>query len=207
MTSPANQQGHSLALVMVVLLLAGSTLISGLQVQQQAQYTSAREWDHVRSFEMAQALLADAERDIQNAQTEKTNLPLWPRSLVDWDHWQASLTVYPNRCHQGLCASAAPSTWPRAHWRQLRPSSAFWRGGADYGQHTGASAPSPQALQGARYWVEVWPLAPALVSEPAPTFVYRITAVVWGQREGSHVVLQSLWQQAGGRIAWQELGP
>lgn len=207
-TRSHKQGGSSLAVVMAVLLLAAVTVISGLQSQLQAQHMAAREWDHLRTFEAAQALLLDAEQDIQSPSPHASESPAWPQSFDDWLVWQTRLAAPHSPCQQGVCAAQASQHWTRAHWRTLQPASKLWDSGARYGQRTGARDESGQALlQQARYWIEMWPLNTQQTStEPTP-FIYRITAVAWGQRAGTHVVLQSLWRQPGGRLAWRELWP
>ncbi|RYF02012.1 MAG: pilus assembly protein [Comamonadaceae bacterium] len=201
--------------------------------------------DYRRAFEAAQALLQDAELDIQGANSDGTSCtpnPTFPsvcRQKEDVDKIPlddtdvadllaklgASASKTP-RCSNGLCVK-------RANHSDIVDKQDFWNNsdkeagitlqqmtgvGARFGEFTGARpgddiSPANPILRergdnkGGWYWIEVMPYArgagPGIAVGGAnylplnlnPNVVYRITALAYGRKPHTMVVLQQTYVQ------------
>lgn len=228
-----SQTGATSIAVMGLLLLASGGLLSGWWAQNQDQQLQALALDRLRTQQAAQALLLDAEHDLLHPAERAEQGRPWPWTLSALTQVRAQLTTPGGAfCVDGLCAPPDASHWPGRHWRELDRGDAFWASGARYGQFSGERASAHPLLTQGRYWVEVL-LADTGDGVAAWTpaaehpLVHRVTAVAWGHRPGTQVVVQSLWvlvptgaaAAPGGatgdgpdlsqarRIAWREVFP
>ncbi len=194
------QGGATLMVVLAMLLVATVLIIGGLSLLNQHQRSAALDMDRTRALEAAQALLSDAEQDIKTPGARSSSSVFFPLRLREFEDVRQRAWLDGVGCREGICVPQTMDSWPASHWRKLSTNDAFWRTGASYGSHTGASSPSDHAaLARGRYWVEVLindesttQGAPAVVPDAITPFVYRVTAVAPGQRDGTLVVLQTL---------------
>jgi type IV pilus assembly protein PilX len=206
---PSHSRRRGLVLVGTLLLMLGA-LILGVSVARTAfaSLASARlERDRVVARAAAEAALADAQADIGGgAQPSSARAVLF-----------ATASGFAEGCGRGshdlgLCLPAAA------------PQSALWQslGLADeagvplvpYGRYTGAVLATGSGILPARlpgYLIEA--LAPAGAGPPAHRF-YRVTAIGFGTRATTQVVLQTVVRKAAGtpaagapavRISWREI--
>ena len=212
----SREQGVTSIAVMGLLLLASGGLLSGWWAQIQDQQLQALALDRLRTQQAAEALLRDAEQDVLQPAGRAAQASPWPWTRSALMQLRAELMGPAGaRCAAGLCAPPAANHWPARHWRELNRDDAFWASGARHGQFPGASTSDPLAsalLAQGRYWVEVL-LADSEdgVTDWTPTpehpLVHRITAVAWGHRPGTQVVLQSLWVMVPQRAADPDAEP
>lgn len=171
------QGGASLIVVLVMLLLAAITLVGTTRRVWLNDRGLGNEADQQRAFAAAEALLRDAELDIQGLRADGTQCPATPspdgcRSAAsttgffpvedgDLDRLQAHIGASHQACLAGLCLPADPATLASA-WdspAKVRGMSAV---GATYGRFTGAptSASGNPLLDSATprgwYWIEVF---------------------------------------------------
>lgn len=155
---------------------------SAAQTALNAEKTARNERDRHLAFQSAEAGLADAERDVADG----------ARAAL-FAEGQAS--AFTQGCGQaGLCrfmpADATPA-WQAADLADPAVSTA-------YGAFTGATLPG----RSPRYIIEL------LTSDPVAGHLYRITAIGFGVRSNTQVVLQSIYRKTGAarlRVSWREI--
>lgn len=191
--SPTNhskaQQGVSLIIVIVLIMLS---MLVALWASRSALFNElivGNDADYQRAFEAAQAMIQDAEMDIQGTKADGSAcIPVsgQPRVcrvpdgvntvwFVDEDREVgdliAVLKAQPTGCLNGICAKR---TGPQDFWNDPTTLQAMMASnvGARYGQYTGASVGSTSSQSsnailnrtaagtGAWYWVEVMPYDP-----------------------------------------------
>jgi type IV pilus assembly protein PilX len=136
--------------------------------------------------------------------TGQTNSnPFFPQSSEDYDTIQDIVEKHDavNRCQNGICVP--PNLELHAN---LENTPAMWNLGATYGQYSQAdlgaqSNPILADANKARYWIEVFKYTSSIASgstttshltpDAAAPFVYRITAVARGLKDGTQVVIKT----------------
>lgn len=191
-------------LMLAVLMLAVSAARTALNAGKSAR----QERDRHIALQAAQAALADAELDIAGG--------AGPASARAAAFAGGSVAAFVEGCGRagdalGLCRATPAPAAPAWQAADIAGDMAV-----PYGRFTGAGMPTGNGLLPARlprYIVER--LAPPR-NQAAATF-YRITAVGFGTRESTRVVLQSVYRKAsagGGatplplpakRISWREI--
>lgn len=161
-----------------VMLIAASAAQTALN----AEKTARNERDRHLAFQCAEAALADAERDI--ASGARAALFAEGRS-----------SDFLEGCGQaGLCAfmpADATPAWQSVDLADPAVSTA-------YGAFTGATLPGRPP----RYIIEL------IASDPVAGHLYRITAIGFGLRSNTQVVLQSICRKNGAahlRVSWREV--
>jgi len=197
-------------MLMAVLMLG----TSAAQIALQEEKASRNSRDRQTAFQAAQAALDDAVQDIERS----------PRSsLFSGDLHEAlagGCGAEQDARYWGLCRSSA-ETEPAPAWRTVDFMAAEGNLSAPYGQFTGRQFAVGTGLLPARlprYLIEFMPRGAktddAQRHESLP--FYRLTAIGFGVRESTYVVLQSLYRQRGERrpaersgwreiINWEEL--
>ncbi|MET0857542.1 MAG: PilC/PilY family type IV pilus protein [Telluria sp.] len=183
--------GAALMTALFVLIAITIVGLAAAHTALNAEKSARGERDRHIAFQSAEAGLADAEHDIEGGVN-----PLSVRAML---FASGSAVGFDDGCGRGqdnlgLCAYA-----PAAPAWQLADLS----GGADaavpYGRFTGAILPTGGgALPGTapRYVIELMPLARAGEGAGAPAAnVYRVTAIGFGVRPSTHVVLQSFYRK------------
>jgi type IV pilus assembly protein PilX len=178
------QQGISLIVVMVMLLLGTIVVLSSTRVGWLNEKLVGSESDYQRAFAAAEALLRDAERDIKGVQIDNitpcnasavfvgcrnfgANRPFFPQEDDDLDLLTLRLVGGVNSCLQGICLPANTTTLGAATWGTATALTAMTTGtaltsaAATYGQYTGAlpgatGNPLLSTPGRAWYWVEVF---------------------------------------------------
>lgn len=189
---PAAQRGLALA---CVLLLLAAAMVIGVAVARGAfaLLASARnEGDRVTARLAAEAALLDAERDLAGAGVGADADAAARAALLA----QADGAGFADGCGRGpadlgLCRVAAPPAWQDIDLTDPEADVLV-----PYGRYTGAVLPLGAGTLPARlpgYLIEK--LAPP-GADPMHGSFYRITAVGFGMRASTQVVLQSLFRQA-----------
>lgn len=185
---PAARRGLALA---CVLLLLAATMVIGVVVARGAfaLLASARnDGDRVTARLAAEAALLDAERDLAGAGASADTAARV--ALLA----QADGAGFVDGCGRGpadlgLCRAAAPPAWQAIDLAD--PDADVL---VPYGRYTGAVLPLSAGTLPARlpgYLIEK--LAPA-GADPTQGSFYRITAIGFGTRTATQVVLQSLYR-------------
>jgi type IV pilus assembly protein PilX len=175
------QRGVSLLVVIVLVMLSMLLALWGSRTALFNEMIVGNDADYQRAVEAAQALLQDAEFDIQGTRPDGTECQ--PSADVDicragtsvWypvEDKEVFITLIPNleaatmACIKGLCAKR---TGKQDFWNDKTTLDAMLPAGARYGQFTGAEVglstskashpilKNTTAGQGGWYWVEVLP--------------------------------------------------
>lgn len=189
------QRGAALLVTMCVVLALMLLGASGTRAALQAEKAARGERDRSVALQAAEAALVDAERDIDGgADPASLRAAMFSPGVSD---------TFPDGCGSGagnpalgLCkrrpASAAPA------WQTVAldaPGSAV--PAVDYGTFTGAAMPVGRATLPAR--VPRYIIEPLVLMRPGesaskrPPELFRITAIGFGARAGTQVVLQSFY--------------
>lgn len=214
LTLKRNQQGVSLIIVMVIMLLSTLLVLGGSRVANLNELLAGSEGDQQRAFEAAQMLLKDAELDIQ---ATNTNLRPENMSLSKLDNElllnlrDAAIAAGAAPCANAVCVNLGNLT-------SGDPATSFWNNptllatytantvGARYGQFSGATAPtvgnSNPIVAGnqAWYWIELLPFSghsadwtqDCVPTKGSAQFLFRITALALG-RNGVPTVVQEIF--------------
>jgi Tfp pilus assembly protein PilX len=198
MTRFGRSRGAALLTAMFVLLALTIIGVGAAQTALNAEKSARNERDRHIAFQAAEAALIDAERDIDGIAD-----PASARAAL---FAGGSALGFAEGCGRGpdnlgLCTySPAAPAW------QLADLAGGGDGTTSYGKFTGSLLPTGGgALPGRapRYVIELMPLARAGEDAGRPAAnVYRITAIGFGVRASTQVVLQSFYRKAaaGGGI-------
>lgn len=195
-----SQRGAALLMSLLIVLALLIIGVSAARTALNAERTARAERDRHIAFQAAEAALIDAERDIeggQNPASERAAL-FAPDSALGFDAGCGS----GGAINRGLCAHLEPPSPPAWQLVALAASDAGAGMTVDYGSFTGARMPVgkgslPSRLP--RYVIELVPFARGGedAGERRGNF-YRITAIGFGAREPTQVVLQSYYLKAAG---------
>jgi len=215
--APLRQRGVALFAVMVIVLLS---MLLALWASRSALFNEmvvGNDSDYQRAYEAAQAMMQDAELDIRRSsrvgglRMHSTTIMQIPESRSEFDYMRGALETAASGvgCQDALCL-LRPSTEDPDFWNDMAKFVKWMSAGARYGQYTGAApvvggksiTDNPILRDRAWYWIEIGPYAdcglyghggdiPDICS--ADGLVYRITAVAWGLKPGTQVVLQQIY--------------
>jgi type IV pilus assembly protein PilX len=186
------QAGLALLACLVLLVVVALLGLSAARVAIEAELWSRNDHDRRVAFLAAEAALEDAQRDIEQATDE--------RGLMFADgaqRFDAACGAGLNNPRLGLCAG--PSAWLSA---EFLDASATGASSVPYGHLTGSRMPVAGGMLPARlprYIIEDFPLREAGASaEPSGRRrLFRISAIGFGRRESTRVVLQAWYRRAG----------
>lgn len=207
------QNGMSLIvclLMLVVVLLLGT---SAVRMALQEERASRIDRDRQVAFEAAEAALRDAELDIETS----------PRAHLFAD---GSSDGFTDGCGKGmgnnslgLCLHAPAGRIPV--WRSVDLANAGGQAqSVPYGHFTGHSLQTGEGLLPAalpRYIIELIPFGEQAKLAPGQNaiYLYRFTAIGFGLRDATRIVLQTFYRKAGdesrtnsipnGRLSWREI--
>lgn len=191
-------RGAALVTALFVVLAVMIVGVSAAQGALNAEKAARNERDRHIAFQAAEAALADAERDIEGgSDPASARAALFAAgSAIGFAEGCGSGAANPNL---GLCLRAPASHVPAWQLAELSDRAAGAINTVGYGKFTGAVMQTGGGVlpaREARYIIELMPLARAGddAGESAGNF-YRITAIGFGARESTHVVLQSFYRK------------
>jgi type IV pilus assembly protein PilX len=182
-----------LGMLIVVLLLG----VSAAQLALQGEKAARGERDRHIAFQAAEAALIDAEADIEGRPGAPGRSALF---AVD------SALGFVDGCGMvgldlGLCLPAPQGLPPAWQTIDLADADAGARHFVPYGKFTGATMQTGHAFlpaKAARYIIELLrSVQPGQDAGMAQQYFYRITAIGFGARATTQVVLQSYYRKAG----------
>lgn len=181
----------ALCLLIVILLLGAAAA----QLALQGERTARGERDRQMAFQAAEEALMDAENDIEGG-------PAAPGRSATFapDSAQGFVSGCGTGADLGLCLGAGegePPVWQSVDLADAAPETAR---SVPYGAFTGAAMPTGEGLlpfRRPRYIIELLPFAQEgeAAADAAPRFLYRVTAIGFGARDGTQVVLQSIYRK------------
>lgn len=197
---PDAMQGVALVTALLMLVAIAMLGLSAAQLALQGEKASRNDRDHQVAFQAAEAALLDAELDIRGS-------PAGSRSRSEVFDPGSQHAFVPgcgrggNNRFLGLCipGTAAAPDWLRADLAEVAPDKVQT---VAYGSFTGRIFPAGQGSlpsQLPRYLIEILPdRAPGLPADgPQSRYLYRITAIGFGVRPQTQVVLQSFYRKEG----------
>lgn len=196
--------GAALLATLFIVIALMIVVLSTAQTALNAEMAARNERDRHIAFQAAEAALLDAERDIEGGAD-----PASKRAALFAD---ASALGFADDCGRGsrnanlgLCARAAGALAPAWQRSALHEDGGSDAGTVAYGTFTGARMPVGSAVLPARlprYIIELIPLARAGedAGQRGGNF-YRITAIGFGPRDTTQVVLQSFYRKVAASSA------
>lgn len=191
------QQG--VALLVALLMLVAVLLIgaSAARLAWQGEKAARAERDRLIAFQAAEDALADAEREIEGGA----------------DSWAARSALFAaggaagfdegcgaGEVNQGLCSRAEGDAAPAWQAVDLAADSGAAMRSVPLGRYTGATMETGQGFlpfKRPRYIIERVPYhRPGEEAGSAPQYFYRVTAIGFGARASTEVVLQSSYRKA-----------
>lgn len=192
-----NQQGASLVvslLMLVVILLLG---ISAAQIALQEEKTSRNDRDHQIAFQAAEAGLMDAEMDIENSASANSRSNKFSADSAML--FLAGCGSGADNLSQGLCIPAEQGETPVWANIDFRDDTQNARS-VPYGLFTGQTFQTQKGSLPAkppRYIIERMIYTGAGTDASSPIPFYRITAIGFGMRDTTQVVLQTFYRKDG----------
>lgn len=201
------QQGASLVMSLLMLLAVQMLGMSAAQTSLQGEKASRNDQDRQIALQAAEAALIDAERDMETSERRH----LFSQNSVEGFTAQcsdAAVDIY-----LGLCRHAVSGGVPA--WLAVD----FETQSVPYGYFTNRVFPNgdgPLTAQLPRYLIELMSYKKD-VESTAPeevTYFYRITAIGFGARTSTQVVLQTFYRKRDdhhktvvplGRFSWREI--
>jgi Tfp pilus assembly protein PilX len=187
-------RGAALLTALFVLLALTIIAMSAAQMALNAEKSARVERDRHLAFQAAEAGLLDAERDIEGGAD-----PSSARAALFAD---ASALGFAEGCGEG---SASPNLGLCAHvalapgWQAAGLADTAATAATPYGKFTGAVLPvgvGALPARAPRYVIELMPLVSAGEDAGQRTGnLYRITAIGFGARDSTHVVLQEFYRK------------
>ena len=189
-TTARRERGAALLMTLIIVLALLIIGLSAARTALNAERMARAERDRHLAFQAAEAALIDAEHDIEgggNPASERAAL-FATGNVLGFDPDCGSGVA--NR--RGLCARLDPPAWQRVALAAPEGNAAA---SVAFGSFTGASMPVGQGslpVRLPRYVIELVPFARAGedAGQRRGNF-YRITAIGFGAREATQVVLQS----------------
>ena len=197
----AGQRGVSLVVSLIMLVAVLILGTSAAQLALQSEKASRNDRDRQIAFQAAEAALMDAELDIENSPASSAS-----RSKL---FSKGSALGFPTEgedvCHaasagkhHGLCRRTPDGTAPAWQSVDFADDAASSARSVPYGKFTGQSFPAGQGpLPGKlpRYIVELMPYHKQGEGVDQAGYFYRITAIGFGPRETTQVLLQTFYRK------------
>lgn len=210
MASRGRVAGIALPVVLVTLVVTLLLALSAAIVVRDSERAARGDRDRTIAMEAAEAALRDAERDIEGegARLASRNVAFasagthgFPAGCGGEGGGDASPNPW-----RGLCAAADVPAWITADLDAPESGAARM---VPFGHYTGAQMPTggPLPLRLPRYLIEALPdrrpgrTADQLTDPSQGTeksVLYRITAIGFGSRDTTRVVLQTVYRKVGG---------
>lgn len=199
MTSPRSTQGGASLVVSLLMLVAVLLLgISAAQIAMQGDKASRGDRDRQIAFQAAEAALLDAELDIEKSPSAATTRSaIFDKSSTEGFPVSGCVSGNANK-YLGLCKSTPGATpvWETVDFTDTTTSAAT----VPYGKFTGQTFQTgkgslPTKLP--RYIIELMAFNQQGDSADGSglTYFYRVTAIGFGTRDSTQVVLQSFYRK------------
>ncbi|MFT5644816.1 MAG: type IV pilus assembly protein PilX [Janthinobacterium sp.] len=193
------EQGAALVLVLCMLIAMLLLGASAAQMALQGEKAARGERDRHIAFQAAEDALTDAENDIEGRPGAAGRSAIFAADSAIG--FVSACGAGTGNVYLGLCLLAAPGEAPAWHSVDLSgPESKNSRFIA-YGTFTGAAMGTGrgfQPFQRSRYIIELLPyIQPGEDAGMSQRYFYRITAIGFGARDTTQVMLQSYYRKPG----------
>lgn len=195
------QRGAALVVALftlIAILLAG---VSAALLALHGEKTARGERDRHIAFQSAEEALMDAENDIEGGPGAPARAALFaPDSALGFVEGCGAGAASVNL---GLCLRATPGDAPVWQSVDFSDDAAATMRSVPYGTFTGAAMQTGEGFlpfRRPRYIIELMPDTMAGADAgPGRGYFYRVTAIGFGARDSSQVVLQSFYRKRGGQ--------
>jgi type IV pilus assembly protein PilX len=193
------QNGISLVIVMIFLVILSVLGISAMQTSTLSSRIARNEADRNIAFQAAEAAMRDAYLDIKNLRFDGVNAcntgmagcrATELTSGASFFGYDVTADPAANPCKLGRCEIGHANQGAVPFWE----NTGNWTGtdgSVTYGLYTGATA-LPIVAQQPRYLIEVFTI------NAGAAYVYRVTTVGYGANASTQVMLQSTVKIKGG---------
>jgi type IV pilus assembly protein PilX len=193
-----------ITLVTTLIMMIGVMLIgaSAANLALQGERGARGDRDRQIALQAAEAGLLDAETDIEESaagpRAEAFNKGLTGAFSIDCQHGQSS-----NGAYLGLCLAGTGAATVVPPWLQLdekgNSSQIAWVPYGHFSGRTMQAGVGPLPANAPRYLIERMPYNQpgASAESEGQSPIYRVTALGFGMRESTQVMLQSLYRKAG----------
>jgi type IV pilus assembly protein PilX len=197
------QRGASLIVSLVLLVVISMLGISAAQIALEEGKASRNNSDRQIAFQAAEAALLDAELDIENSpDPSKSRSHLFSKnSAVGFpDGGKASCSGGKENIYLGLCSAAVGDETPVWLTANLAGDTSSDVNAVPYGTFTGKSFPFgsgnlTRKLPG--YVIELLVFNQQGENADQVSYFYRVTAIGFGARDSTKVVLQTFYHKGG----------
>jgi len=187
-------------LMLVVVLLLG---IAAAQIALQGEKSSRNDRDRQIAFQAAEAALLDAEMDIEqspDAGRSRSHIFSSSSALGFPGDTDAICGSGEQNIYLGLCRAMPEGAMPVWHLVNFLDNTSNTSHSVPYGRFTGQSfqvgaGSLPERVP--RYIIELMMQRKAGGSADQVAYFYRITAIGFGTRETTQIVLQTFYRKAG----------
>jgi type IV pilus assembly protein PilX len=193
------QRGASLIISLLMLIAVLLLGMSAAQIALQGEKASRNERDRQIAFQAAEAALMDAEMDIENSPAQESRSNIFAPDSADG--FTPGCGAGSGNIHLGLCNRAEEGTTPIWQSIDFLDQSEQARS-VPYGRFTGQSFQTGKGFlpgRKPRYIIELmaYNLPGAGTSGEDMTYFYRVTAIGFGARDETQVVLQTFYRKDG----------
>ncbi len=192
--------GASLVVALLMLVVVMMLGAAAAQVALQGEKSSRSERDRQVAFQAAEAALLDAEIDIESSQAGNSRSDLFKEKGLESHQFVSGCGRASSGHSFGLCQPSAFGQAPVWLEVDFSDDSASSARAVPYGYFTGQSmqvrvGSAPAKLP--RYIIEIFRYneAGASANNRDATFFFRVTAVGFGMKEATRVVLQTFYRK------------
>jgi type IV pilus assembly protein PilX len=195
------QKGISLIVTLILLIVIAMLGLSGAQIAIQEEKTSRNDRDHQVAFQAAEAALVDAQMDIENSpdsQKSRSNLFSKNSTLGFPEDGEVPCGSGVTNIYLGLCRHSSPDEQPAWVAANFVNDTASIANTVPYGTFTGNTFPLGKGALSAkvpRYIIELMMYNQAGENADQVSYFYRVTAIGFGARDTTKVMLQTFYRK------------
>jgi type IV pilus assembly protein PilX len=196
-----NQRGAALVVTLLMLIVILMLGISAAQLALQGEKASRNDRDRQIAFQAAEAALMDAELDIENSpDTARSRSAMFSKDSVRGFHADDGniCGAGESNISLGLCERQLDGSTPAWITVDFDDASPGTMQSVPFGKFTGQRFPTGNGAlpsQPPRYVIELMTYNRAGESADRPSYFYRITAIGYGPRSDTPVVLQTFYRK------------
>lgn len=204
LTSQKNQQGLSLIVVMLILIVVSVLGVGGIQIALMGERSTRNDRDMQIAWQAAEAGLIDAEFDIEGLPASSPN----KRNIV-FKRDEVDLAKFIDNCGDsgqsiGLCSlkESGKPAWLSVDFTETGSSANTTQLGTYTGRDFPSGVKGVQPARAPRYVIEPvldrFGVKSYRTTDPkagsGPSYVYRVTSMGFGPNEDTQAVLQMIYR-------------
>lgn len=198
-TAPGRQAGSSLIITLLMLMAVMLLGLSAAQIALSGEKASRNDRDRQIAFQAAEAALIDAELDIQNSPSSLSRSALFSRDSALGFPAESDGNCGAGLRSQilGLCNRKPPGVTPAWQAVDFANVDSNTTQSVPYGTFTGQqfTVGNGSSIRAPRYVIELMVFNQPGESADKVSYFYRLTAIGFGIRESTQVVLQTFYRK------------